>query len=141
MSILKDLLILSDIASILDQGGRGGGGGGWRTYPLAMRGHSALPLYLSPFHPAPSPQAVPPPPYLPLCAPSQPIGTITTPCMGGRLQNRKMVGPKPADCYIVSVNNQICDQPKGKDTHGFRDLIFYGQCLKGDMFEKQREFH
>ena len=70
-------------------------------YPLAMRGHSALqgfphslpdhqgahrsqrqlPLYLSPSHPVPSPLAVLPP-YLPLCAPSQPIEAINTPCMG-----------------------------------------------------------
>ena len=75
--------------------------GGWRTYPLAMRGHSALqgfphslpdhqgahrsqrqlPLYLSPSHPAPSLLAVLPP-YLPLCAPSQPIEAIKTPCIG-----------------------------------------------------------
>ena len=40
-----------------------------------------LPLYLSPSHPAPSPLAVLPL-YLPLCAPSQPIETIKTPCMG-----------------------------------------------------------
>ena len=47
----------------------------------AHRSERQLPLYLSPSHPAPSPLAVLSP-YLPLCAPSQPIETIKTPCTG-----------------------------------------------------------
>ena len=51
------------------------------AHPGAHSSQRQLPLYLSPDHPAPSPLAVLPP-YLPLCAPSQPIETIKTPCMG-----------------------------------------------------------
>ena len=50
--------------------------------PTGLRDNwGQLSLYLSPSHPAPSPLAVIPP-YLPLCAPSQPIETIKTPCVG-----------------------------------------------------------
>ena len=60
----------------------------YRGFPHSLPDHQGahrpqrqLPLYLSPSHPAPTPLAVLPP-YLLLCAPSQPIETIKTLCMG-----------------------------------------------------------
>ena len=47
----------------------------------AHRSQRQLPLYLSPSHPAPSPLAVLPP-YLLLCAPSQPIEIVEGPYLG-----------------------------------------------------------
>ena len=60
----------------------------YRGFPHSLADHHGahmsmrqLPFYISPSHPAPSPLAVLPL-HLPLCAPSQPIETIKTPCMG-----------------------------------------------------------
>ena len=60
----------------------------YRGFPHSLADHHGahmsmrqLPLYISPSHPAPSPLAVLLL-HLPLCAPSQPIETIKTPCMG-----------------------------------------------------------
>ena len=69
----------------------------------AHRSQRQLPLYISPSHHAPSPLAVLPP-YLLLCALSQPIGTIKTPCVG----ERAIIIASPIPTYDTTRIGYIC---------------------------------